>query len=373
MRLSAIWCAKSGVLLGILSGVLLGGCTPVPEEEQTSIPSEKPEYAAWDQSLVLTSPFPRFVFLPLNNPGVVPAEDASHMEASDLVAGLVVNGQARAYPKWILVAYHVVNDTIGEAPVMLALCEVCSGASAFSPIAEGLEGRTLAFQIHGIARGTFTVYDYQTQTVWSPFTGRTLEGELHPSRIGRLPLMLETWGEWMSRYPDTEVVFGNRRMIETREHGRGEHNEIGDDFIPDGFIQVANMDDTRLAYNALVFGLTDASEEHSAAFPLDFLEGHDGLIRYELAGASYLIKKIGEYAVVALRLPAGTEDRRYHLVSTEPFRVGDDQGSLWDEFGRAVSETAEHRNMETADGYFTEWYEWVSSYPQSEIFAAEEL
>ena len=52
----------------------------------------------------------------MNNPGVVPASAASHMEADDLVFGVVVKGQPRAYPRWVMVAYHVVNDTINDVP-----------------------------------------------------------------------------------------------------------------------------------------------------------------------------------------------------------------------------------------------------------------
>ena len=101
---------------------------------------------------------------------------AFHMSEADLIAGIEVNGQRRAYPLWILVAYHVVNDTLDDSPVLLSHCEACSGASAFRPILDPFEGKSLTFQIHGIAHGSFSIYDYQTQTVWSPFTGRTLEG-----------------------------------------------------------------------------------------------------------------------------------------------------------------------------------------------------
>ena len=202
----------------------------------------------------------RFIYLPLNNPGVVPVSLAAHMKPEDLIAGVSVDGKARAYPLWILVAYHVVNDTLDGAPIMLAFCEICSGASSFRPVVEGFEDNSLSFQIHGIARGTFTVYDYQTQTVWSPFTGRTLEGKLNPARMDRIPLIVEPWGDWMKRFPDTDVVFASTKFKE-REHGRGENNLIGAEYIPDGFANVANMDDVRLAPNALVFGVTNLKGE----------------------------------------------------------------------------------------------------------------
>jgi hypothetical protein len=174
---------------------------------------------------------------------------------------------------------------------------ICSGASAFKPSLEGFEGRTLSFQIHGIAKGTFSIYDYQTQTVWSPFTGRTFEGKLHPSRMDRVPLVLEPWEDWVERYPETDVVFASRKF-EEREHGRGEHNQIGAEYLPDGFKDVANMDDTRLNANVLIFGVTNLAGDQSIAFPLDFLEGQE-VMTYEFANESYLLKKINEFTVVS--------------------------------------------------------------------------
>jgi len=366
-RTSSVWRTFSFLtLLGTL--VVAGACGSASTEAvdgQISNEGENVQFLAWEKSLALSSPFPRFIFLPLNNPGVVPVELANHMDDKDIVAGVVVDGKARAYPLWILVAYHVVNDTISEAPVLLAHCEICSGASAFTPVLERFEGRTLSFQIHGIAKGTFSIYDYQTQTVWSPFTGRTFEGKLHPSRMERIPLVLEPWGDWVKRYPETDVVFASRKF-EEREHGRGDHNQIGAEFLPDGFKNVANMDDTRLKANVLVFGVTNLAGDQSIAFPLDLLEGQE-VMKYEFANESYLLKKMGELTVVAFRLEGDQENRTYHQVSSRPFRLADEQGGLWDEFGNAVNEAGEKQHLATADGYMTEWYEWVSGYPESQI------
>jgi hypothetical protein len=362
------------VLIGValvalfLVGVLVGVFWPSPGgEEVAQVVLEAPdsEYQPWDETLALTSPFPRFIFLPLNNPAVVPADMASFMKDDDIVAGVVVEGQARAYPQWVLVAYHVFNVTIGNSPLLLAHCEICSGTSSFTPMVDAFEGRTMSFQIHGIAKGTFSVYDYQTQTVWSPFTGRTMEGALHPSRMDRIPLIVEPWGDWKKRFPETEVLLATRRMIEVRDHGRGDPNTIGHDFLPDGFAKVANMDDTRLSPNELIFGVTNIEGTQSIVFPLEYLEQQEGLLKYRFADEDYLLKRIGEFAVVAYRLRKTEEEREFHQISETPFRVGDDQGGVWDEFGHTVNEGGE--DLLVADGYFTEWYEWVSGWPESQI------
>ncbi len=246
---------------------------------------------------------------------------ASHMKPADLIAGVSVNGKARAYPLWILVAYHVVNDTINNTPVMLAFCEICSGASSFRPVVDRSEKKSLSFQIHGIARGTFTVYDYQTQTVWSPFTGRTLEGKLHPARMDRIPLIVEPWGDWLKRFPDTDVVFASTKFKE-REHGRGENNLIGAEYIPEGFANVANMDDLRLARNALVFGVTNLEGNQSIAFPLDLLQKQEEVLKFRFADETYLLKKIGEFGVVALRLDEDQEKKPISRSAIVPSDLG---------------------------------------------------
>ena len=353
--------ALSGMLvLSLAAGACGSSATTEPEAQVSAELQFKP----WEESLALSSPFPRFIFLPLNSPDIVPVDMASHMKAEDVVVGVVIDGQPRAYPLWIFGQYHVVNDTINDVPVVLAYCEICSGASAFNPVVEGFGGQSLSFQIHGIARGTFTVYDYQTQTVWSPFTGRTLEGNLHPSKMERIPVIMETWEDWARRYPETEVLFASSKFRE-REHMSVAQAALGHEYIPQGFIDVGNMSDTRLAHNAFVFGVTNQAGDRSIAFPLEFLDQQEGVLKYPFADALYLLKKVEDYGVVAFRLGKDQEDNEYQLTGESPFRMVDDLGGTWDEFGNALNEGGE--NLIPADGYFTEWYEWVSGYPESGI------
>ncbi|MEE8349356.1 MAG: DUF3179 domain-containing (seleno)protein [Acidobacteriota bacterium] len=349
-------------LIGLAAVMASMACSSAPSVEETPVASwrEEAEYLALPGER-------RFFLLPLNNPGVVPASAASHMEPDDLVFGLVVNGQPRAYPRWLMVAYHVVNDTINNVPVMVAHCEACSGSAAFNPVLDGFGDKALTFQIYGEAAGTFNVYDYQTRTIWSPFTGRTTEGQMHPTKMSRVPLVLEPWKDWAQRYPETDVVLASRLMIETREHGRGVHSELGDDFVAPVFAPTANMEDTRLPYGTLIFGITNAQGDQAAVFPLEFLDTQEGLLEYSLTGQEYLIRKISEFSVVAFRLSPEQQQTSFHIVSENPFRLGDDDGGVWDEFGSSVGTTGDRPDLETADGYFTEWYEWVSSFPQSEI------
>lgn len=53
----------------------------------------------------------------LTDPEVVPAAEAHFMEPSDKVLGVVIEGQARAYPLKILTHHEAANDVLGGRPI----------------------------------------------------------------------------------------------------------------------------------------------------------------------------------------------------------------------------------------------------------------
>ena len=58
-------------------------------------------------------------FPPLDDPAVVSAEAATWMEADALVLGAVQNGEARAYPLFMMTFHHVANDELGGEPYLV--------------------------------------------------------------------------------------------------------------------------------------------------------------------------------------------------------------------------------------------------------------
>jgi hypothetical protein len=57
----------------------------------------------------------------LDDPKVVLARAADYLEPDEVVLGLVVNGEARAYPKRIMNVHELANDTLGGRPVVIVL------------------------------------------------------------------------------------------------------------------------------------------------------------------------------------------------------------------------------------------------------------
>ena len=61
----------------------------------------------------------RSPFVPLDDPEFLVAEDASFLGDDNLVLGLYIEGQARAYPVGMVYYHHVVNDTVDGRPILI--------------------------------------------------------------------------------------------------------------------------------------------------------------------------------------------------------------------------------------------------------------
>ncbi len=253
--------------LGVGVGVLIGAglCFLFAAKfESAPLPDPGPD---WKERAV-TSNFMavRRSTLPSGTTDIVPVTDATFMRDADLVLGVLVEGEARAYPWWITSNYHVINDTVGETPLLITLCEVCGGASAFRPVVPELPRIPLSFQICGVSLGTIEIMDHQTHSKWRPFLGLAFEGPLQATTLETFPLLVMTWREWKQRYRKGFVVNGSAQLRE-RPHGAEAGGHIGDPDLPPLFAATANLTDHRLETHELVLGIRDAILDKSYAIP----------------------------------------------------------------------------------------------------------
>ena len=138
---------------------------------------------------------------PIYAPEFVAASEAM-LPDDELVIGLAVNGDARAYPAGILFTREMVNDVVGGAPVLVTWCPRCYTALVHErPVDE--TGSALVFGNQGaLYRGAMTWYDHQTGSVWSQPLGMAIAGPSAGRTLPLLPSQLTTWREWRAAHPD---------------------------------------------------------------------------------------------------------------------------------------------------------------------------
>jgi hypothetical protein len=140
----------------------------------------------------------------IDHPTFLPAADIDSLSGNQPVISLVVAGNARAYPLSILMWHEIVNDTIGDVPVVVTFCPLCNAALAFE---RTVEGQVLDFGTTGRLRHSdLVMYDRQTETWWQQFEGRGIVGRFAGVNLVSLPVRVEGFARFVERHPGGLVL-----------------------------------------------------------------------------------------------------------------------------------------------------------------------
>lgn len=144
-----------------------------------------------------------------DNPPVTSAAEAIWLDDDDIVFGIEINGEARAYPRQIMEVREMVNDTLGGRDLGIPYCTLCGAAQAF--FTDGLPAgiKRPVLRTSGLlSRSNKVMYDLETWSVFDTFLGKALTGPLADRGITleQATVITSTWGEWKAAYPDTTVL-----------------------------------------------------------------------------------------------------------------------------------------------------------------------
>ncbi|GIU89787.1 MAG: hypothetical protein KatS3mg010_0886 [Acidimicrobiia bacterium] len=135
----------------------------------------------------------------IDEPVFVRAADVDFLADEEPVLALEIDGDARAYPVQILVWHEIVNDTVAGTPVAVTYCPLCNSAVAYD---RRVEGRVLEFGTSGLLwNSALVMYDRQTETLWSHFTGQGIVGVLTGVELATFPVATVPWSVWRDAHP----------------------------------------------------------------------------------------------------------------------------------------------------------------------------
>ncbi|MEM9584334.1 MAG: DUF3179 domain-containing protein [Pseudomonadota bacterium] len=152
----------------------------------------------------------------LDNPKLTSADKAIYMRGDDLIFGVSINGDTRAYPLRIMGWHEMFNEVIGGVPVALAYCTLCGSGILFETKVKG-RNRPFVFGSSGfLYRSNKLMFDRQTNSLWNQFTGKPVVGKLANRRIElkQRPVVITTWDAWRAQNPQTKILSldtGHRR------------------------------------------------------------------------------------------------------------------------------------------------------------------
>ena len=250
----------------------------------------------------------------LDQPPHVSAADALWTDEQPVI-GVSWQGQARAYPIAILSWHELVNDTLGERPVLVSYCPLCGSGIVFD---RSVAGSELDFGVSGLLyRSDLLMYDRQTESLWSQIGARAVSGELVGRRLQLVRSAMMPWGDWRAAHPDTTVL--------TRETGHGrdyDHPPYGD-YASSYRLAFPVPRNPRYHPKELTVGLRGPQGE-SRAYPAFEVLRAGGSVEEAFAGQ-------------AVRVSFDRESRTFRVEAPDPIEVVESYWFAWAAFHPATT------------------------------------
>ena len=140
----------------------------------------------------------------IDEPKFALLSDANFLSTEDIVIGLEINGEAKAYPLFIMVWHEIVNDNVGGTPVAVTYCPLCYTNQVFERV---IDDQEVEFGTSGkLYNSNLVMYDRLTDSYWSQALGIAIAGELTGYQLKRIPFDVISWGDWKGIHPDSLVL-----------------------------------------------------------------------------------------------------------------------------------------------------------------------
>ena len=291
---------------------------------------------------------------PLKNPKMISARDAKYLDDDNVVFGVAINGDVRAYPKRILAWHEMVKDKIGGRELNGVYCTLCGAMILYDATVDGVhyELGTSGF----LYRSNKLMYDHATKSLWSALTGEPVVGSLVGKGIElkTLYVVTTTWKAWKTRHPDTRVL-----SLDTGyERNYGEGVAYYEYFATDQLMFNVPKLDKRLANKAEVLALRYSNEPLAIAAGFlasrrvyhDRTGNTDFVVLTDASGANRV------YEAPDVRFTSWDGKGTARDSQGNNWKVAEDQ--LTGPDGKALKRLAAHRSF---------WFGWYSQFPQTRL------
>ncbi|MGF1502086.1 MAG: DUF3179 domain-containing protein [Paracoccaceae bacterium] len=283
----------------------------------------------------------------LDNPPLIAAEAADYLRPDDLVFGVAINGDVRAYPLRIMGWHEMFNEVIGGVPVALAYCTLCGAGILFETQPDWRETPYIFGSSGFLYRSNKLMFDRETHSLWNQFTGKPVVGPLVDSlvELRQRPVVIAPWAEWQTANPTTRVL--SLATGHSRDYGSGVvYRQY---FASPELMFPTRTDERRLRQKDYVFGIR--LQGAAKAWPLA-----------AFAGGRAINDRVGDLAVVLVGDADGRTVRAYERGG-RTFRMGEAPGTLdAADGGWRILETAlegpNGARLPRVAGHVAYWFAW---------------
>ena len=199
----------------------------------------------------------------IDNPVFITQEEAAGwIEPAEPVIAFAHQGKARAYPLQILIWHEIVNDKIGDIPILVTFCPLCYSAIVFD---RRIKNETHDFGVSGFLRHSdMIMFDRTTESLWQQFTGDAIVGDYTGRELKILPSQIISFEQFRKTYPDGFVL--SKKTGYKRAYGQNPY--AGYDDINNTPFLMDDIEDDRLPPMEKVIGVRVSETQKAYPYSL---------------------------------------------------------------------------------------------------------
>ncbi len=287
----------------------------------------------------------------LDNPKLISVQEADYLVDSDLVFGVEINGDIRAYPLRIMGWHEMFNETIGGVPVALAYCTLCGAGILFETKIKGRD-KPLVFGSSGfLYRSNKLMFDRETDSLWNQFTGEPVSGPLVNSgiKLKIRPVTITTWAKWKKTNPTTKVLSVNTGF--SRNYGSG---VVYNDYFasPDLMFPAVVRNEKQVKRKEYVFGIREFAA--AKAWPIAAFDKDNRIINDAIGARNIVLVGDADSRTVRAYERGDFEFKQ----STKPGHLSA-QSVDW-AMGEEYLLSPQGKKLPRVPGHISYWFAWDS-------------
>src|SRR5918996_3013276 len=296
----------------------------------------------------------------IDKPKFTSAQEADkNLKDSELVLGLNINGDIRAYPLQILVWHEIVNDKVGGVPVAVTYCPLCFTNQVFNRALE--DGNVVKFGTSGkLYNSNLVMYDRTSDSLWSQALAQGIVGKYAGVDLQRIPFDVANWKEWKQLYPESKVL--SRDTGSSRPYGA---DPYGDYYTNSQVLFPVTNQDDRLGLKEIVVGFENSGQYK--AYKLQEIENKK-VINDQVNGKPIALLSLHPFMVRAYDPVVDGQILEFSLNAKDQNFIDTQTGTLWNFEGKAISGQMKGKQLTRLpfdEGY---WFEWAAFHPKTELY-----
>ncbi|MCW9708784.1 DUF3179 domain-containing protein [Fodinibius salsisoli] len=336
--------------------LLFSACTSAIQRNQaTNSNNNTEEDADWlipsDQVYVGTG---RDGIPSIDDPSFVKTSEVNFLRADDLVLGIKIGDQVKAYPHRILDYHEIVNDRIGDIPIAISYCPLTGSGIAWN---RKMGGETTTFGVSGlIHKNNLIAYDRTTNSYWSQMMLQSIYGEFKGTYVRSYQLIEMKWSSWQAAFPNSKVLSGMAGFESTYEvpaYGNYANNN-------ENILFPIEDEDDRMERKDYGHGVSYNSSLH--VIPMEGFSQQIDLLTMYINGKEIIVAGSLKHKLAVSYSPILEDGTRLNLQAVHnefPVILQDEEGTKWNVFGEAVSGSREGQKLPRVSSYNAYWFAWA--------------